>query len=359
MSEVNSTSDSGAADAAAQAGGNTNSGLESVTQDAPQGGETAEATPAEIKKYNLGKIKFRGQEIEVNDITEDEMRRHVQRSKGSSQAYEEAKKYRGEAEKQYREVEQWRKDQAEQSKRIQQDPIRFAIEQGADPLLIQKLTEDHVMDQINREQMSPEARRILELEKQMQDQTKTAESAEQERQSAALMQAAEQQRQKIVPEILKAADAVGLGKTAGNIKRVAQLLHTSTKAGHPLNVAHAVQIAHEENSTLVKSTMGSQATQINDAFKAKDIQSVLRVGKEIESYLGSDILFALQRYGIIKHQHGAPKMPSNTVDTAKSVQPIAEYNTISSDEAEELRKQRVAKLQQNWESSRNSAVRTP
>jgi hypothetical protein len=319
--------------------------------------ETTEGTEAvEPKRYKFEKLKIRGKEVDI-DADEDQVKRYIQQAHGANERYEEAKKIREEANTKFAEHEKWKAGQDEFQNTLKTNPIQAAMDAGADPAVVRDMAEKYLLEQIHRDEMTPEARENIRLKQELDNFNKEKEESAKTQKQQQLEAAASEQRKKIVPEIIKHSDEVGMAKTAANIKRVAETLRIAAKRGLPMSIDKAVAMVHEENGSFVQSTIGGQAKAINDAFKSKDNDAVLKIGKEVESFLGPDVLAALQRYGIVKYRSGTPSMPAQSIDTAKSQRPGTEETELSWDDAEEQRKERVARAQKAWEN--RSAVTAP
>lgn len=301
------------------------------------------------KRYQFKGLKVGDKEIDF-DGDENEVKRRIQQAYGANSAYSEAKKLREEAEQKNGEYLAWKRSQDEHKKSIAKDPmiairraVQDAIDSGVDPESARAAGEQWVLENIKRDEESPEAKRARQAEEKLakrdEEDAKRAKTDQEQR----LAQAAQEERKKIVPEMLKQMDAVGLARTAANLSAVARRLKVASERGVPLTIERAVQMQHEENSTFVKTTVGGQAKAINDAFKSNDHDTVIKIGREVEGFLGEEVLVALQRYGIVKWKTKSPNMPHQAIDTAKSKTAEPEPE-LSYDEVIELRKKKAADL---------------
>lgn len=311
---------------------------------------------AEPKRYKFEKLKIKGKEIDF-EADEDEVKRLIQRGYGSNEAYHEAKRMREEAEQRHAEAMRWQQERESHAKKLQTDPIQAAIEAGATKQQIREIAEKFLLGEIQADEMSPEARRAKELEAEIKRRDELEAKRKKDDEEKTLAQAAAEERKKIVPEMLKFMDAVGVARTASNLSAIANRLKIASQRKTPITVERAVQLQHEDNSEYVRTTVGGQATALNDAYKKNDFDAVTRIGKEIENFVGEDVLVALQRYGIVKWKSRTPNMPNQLADTAKSkAAPTTDESALSEEEKIERRKEHTARLQREWEQKRGAAI---
>lgn len=310
--------------------GNTNIPKASGKTPNPGGGNgggipTKEGTESqEPKRYKFEKLKFKGKEIDFEG-DENEVKRIIMRGLGSDEAYNEAKRMRLEAER--KEAEFYKKQELEKKEieEIASNPtvgikkaIQRMIDAGVAPEKARKAVEDHLYEEIQRDEMSAEAKRAYELEQENKRLKAEREEEQRRREEHELNQSAQEQRKVITQEMLKHMDAFGLAKTAGNLATVARRLQIAHKRGQNLSIEKAVELTHQDNQEYVRATTQSHVKEINEAYKSKEIDKVLAIGKELESFLGEETIVALQRYGIVKFKNQVPKMPQQTFDAAKT-----------------------------------------
>lgn len=298
---------------------------------------------SEPRKYKFEKLKIKGKEIDF-EADEDEVKRLIQRGYGSNEAYHEAKRMREDAERKYAEYQKWQQSQEEHKKKITQNPIQAAIEAGASPQQVRDIAEKWLLEQIKADEMSPEAKRAKELEAELEKRDKADKERTQKEEQERLIQAAEEERKKIVPEFIKHMDAMGIPKTAANLSAAARRLKLAGERGVPMTIEKALQLTHEDNQAYVQGTVGGHAKLINEAYKSNDFDTVMKIGREIETFLGDEALVALQRYGIVKFKTKSPAMPHQVLDTAKTKAAPEEPLELTPDEIVEKRRQRALEL---------------
>lgn len=309
----------------------------------------------EPKKYKFEKIKYKGKEQDL-ELQDEEAKRLIQRGLGSNEAYEEAKKLREDAERKYAEYQRWQASQEEHKKKLITNPIQAAIESGASPQEVRKVAEEYLLGEIQKDEMSAEAREAIQLKAELKKRDEAEAKRIKDEEQNNLQRAAHEERNKIVPEMMKWMDSVGVAKTAANLSNVARRLQAAAKRKIPMSIERAVQLTHEDNMAFVNSTVGGQTKAINDAYKNNDFDTVLKIGKEIEGFLGPEVFVALQRYGIVKWKAKAPNMPNQVIDTAKTKAQAPERPSyLTTEQKEEERKKRVEEAQRRWEASRGAA----
>lgn len=315
----------------------------------------------EPKKYKFEKLKLKGKEVDF-EADEEEVKRLIQRGYGSNEAYHEAKRLREEAERLSNEAYRHKQQQEERKKTYKSDPmaaIRNAVQElidsGVDPRTARAAGEQWLYEKIQEDEMSPDARRAKELEAELKKRDELEAKTKKEQEEAKLNQEAAEYRKQVVPEIIKHMDTLGLAKTAGNISTIARRLQIAAKKNTPMTIERAVELTHQDNQSYVQSTVGVQTKVLNEAYKNKDYDSALKLGREIEQFLGEEVVVALQRYGILKHKSKTPAMPSQIPDTAKTkAAPSDVPSYMSQEEWAEERKRRAAEAQKRWEANRGA-----
>jgi hypothetical protein len=297
---------------------------------------------AESKRYKLEKVKIKGRELDL-DLDEDKLRRYVQQGYEANDRIQEAKRIEQENERKLAEYHEWKKGQEEHKRKFTSNPIQAAIEAGASPHQVREIAERWLLEQIQADEMSPDARRAKELEEKLAKREKEDAERQKKEEGLRIAQAAAEHRKQIVPEIIKHLDALGVARTAANIGSIAKRLKAAADRKTPMTIERAVQLTHEDNQAYIQSALGGQAKQLNEAYKANNFDAVMRVGREIESFLGEEALVALQRYGIVKWKSKTPSMPNQVFDTAKT-KTVEEPRELTRDELLEERRRRAIEL---------------
>ena len=321
---------------------------------APQTGDNLNQSSSgqaeEPKRYKFEKLKFKGKEIDFEG-DENEVKRVIMRGLGSDEAYHEAKRMREEAEK--REARLWEKEEQNKKEReeYKKNPvlgikkaIQTLIDAGVHPQEARRAVEAHLYEEIQRDEMSEDARRAYALEEENKKLALKIENDKKLAEEAELNKHAIEQRKIITTEMLKSMDALGLAKTAQNLASVARRLQMANKLGRKMSIPQAVELTHQDNQSYVKSTTSSYAQAINEAYRNNDTEHLLAVGKELEGFLGEEAVVALQRYGIVKIKNRVPNMPQQIIDAAKTKTSSSPAEEKTLDEIIEERKARAAEL---------------
>jgi hypothetical protein len=189
--------------------------------------------------------------------------------------------------------------------KLKNDPWNTLQALGLDP---RQLSEEKLLEILEEEQMSPEAKRIKELEqkakeyeehdKKRKHQEEELRKEEEKRKNDEEFQALQKNaEQKYEAEFLKAMENTTLTKDERSIRRIADVIYQSALAGEELPVDLAVKLVEEEN------VEGSKAYIRN-----------LR-GDALVEFLGRDVV-----KDILKHETSKLKnpVPDNKPHVSKS-----------------------------------------
>ncbi len=220
----------------------------------------AKAAPSmnEVAKETLAKFKVQidGAEAEVD---QDELIRGYQLAKASHKKFQEASDERKKAEQLYSKV-----------KTNPRDALR---ELELDP---DKLAEDWLTEKISKELMSPEQRRLSELESELA--SIKGEKARIEKQKADELHTAEVERltQEYVKTINNALEAGGLPQDRSIASRVAAHMQEAHNLGYDLPAAEAVKLVKQELKEYYKPVLGnSKIDQIAEMIGESNMKALV------------------------------------------------------------------------------------
>lgn len=312
--------------------------------------KSATGDVGEPKRYKFEKVKIRGKEIDI-DADESQMKRYIQMGYEANERHAEAKRMREEADRIYQENHQRKQQEEKEWEEIQRNPvigvqkaIKNLVAKGLSPQQARAAIEEHLYGEIQKDEMSPDAKRALALEEENRKLKEQWEAERKAKEEENLNQSAAEYRKQIVPQMMSAMDAVGLAKTAANLSSVARRLKIAADQKRPISVDQAVQLTHQDNQAVVQSTIGGQVQALNHAYKSNNMDAVMQIGKELEGFLGDEAIAAIQRYGILKWRNKVPKMPHQAIDTAKSTRAPQEPVEMTRDEILEERKKRALEI---------------
>lgn len=234
---------------------------------------TPAPTPAEIRKMTL---KIDGQDVEM---LESDVKALAQQGKVSGKRFEEAAAMR----KQAQDIIEFAKS----------NPKEFFAKTGMNA---REWAETYLMEELKKEQMSPEQRRAAENEmklKQYEDEKKKALEAKRQEEMARLQAHHAENYDKMFVEALT---KTGLPKTPYTIKRMAELQLVNIKKKLDLGADQLAKLVREDYMAEQKSLFGAYD------------------GDQLLEFLGPDLVKKLSKAQIAK-------LKAKGVKTAASGQP--------------------------------------
>lgn len=182
-------------------------------------------TEAAIKKY---KVKIDGAESEVD---EQELIRGYQLRKVSDSRLQEAM--------------QARKQSEEFVRLLKDNPIQLL----SDPRIgvdIKKLAEDFLLEEIKKEQMSPDQRELSEAKKKLQKYEQWQKQQEEEQIKQKDAQLVEHYQKSYQTEIIDALETSGLPKTQATVNRMIYYMSQALQNGYEMGAKDVVDIVKKD-----------------------------------------------------------------------------------------------------------------
>jgi len=216
-----------------------------------------EEKPAEPSGRRI-KVKIDDEESELD---EDEVIKGYQKAAASTKRFQEAAKLRKEAE--------------ELKEQMLKNPFS-ALSGKMDKRQLREMTEQWLLEQLDEDQLSPEQKRLRELEakeKSWQEEKEDRERKEAEKQ---LQEESSKAAQKYEKEFVSALEARDLPKSYATIKKMAYHVRNAAQQGYDLTVDEAADLVQEELQNDIKDLVGKlDAEQLIRVF-GKDIADKIR-----------------------------------------------------------------------------------
>lgn len=216
-----------------------------AAEGAPGAAETApeQATdgtaPAEAKEPpRRFRVKVDDAEMEVDEA---ELIKGYSRAKAAHRRFEEASSMR-------KEVEGF-------LTALKQNPIAV-LQDPSLGLDFRKIAEDYLYDQIKREEMSPEQRKIQEYERKLAEMQAERERFERESTEQKITEEQHAYAQKIEAEFTEALESSGLPKTTETVRRMAYLKRRALDAGYDMPATDLVVEVRESYLEEQRSVLG-------------------------------------------------------------------------------------------------------
>ncbi len=202
--------------------------------------------------------------IKIKDVEldEDAAYAEIQRARQSSKLLTEAQKRAEAADKKEREF----RERLERVK-TKGDLGELLKDLDLSPEEERKLLAGHLYSRhIEPEQLSPEQKRIRELEAQVAERQRQDEEGKQKEQSAAERQAQEEAFREVENEINAAIESGKLPKSRLLVQSVATWLRRAEAAGRSIPIEHAVQLGKEDAISVTGEVVDSSSVQELEAL---------------------------------------------------------------------------------------------
>jgi hypothetical protein len=270
---------------------------------------TPEVTNAPASKFKLSN----GEEVE-----ESELLHRYQYVKAANERFQSAAAERKAAEAERAKIAEEKAQNEKMLADLKKDPWSTLSSLGLDP---RQLSEDKLLELLEQDSLSPEQKRIRELEakaKEFETKEQERQRLEEERQQNSKKQQEEEEfnqlksqaEKKYEADFLKALESSRLPKNPASIRRVAEKMHQSILAGEEIPVEHAVRLVeHEFRSSLAELVSGLSE-------------------EDLEEFLGVETLKRVRKHDVskLKNPTPAPKVEVKEGSKAKDQSPSKYVN---------------------------------
>jgi len=254
--------------------------------------EAAKRLAAERKRY---KVKVDGEEAEVD---EDELLRGYQTTRAAMKRMEEVAQLRGQ-------LESFVKD-------FQTDPVstlkKLAAIPGEKGAQFRDAVEKFLYEELQKEKMTPEQRELAEAKEKLRAAEEQRKAVEESQRQAKLQAAQAHWAKKYDEEITAALQDpnIGLPKTPATVRRMAELMGKSLRAGLDIPATDVARLVREEYLEAQREVVSNLD------------------GEQLVRYLGEDVAKKIRAYDVArlkaKPAPGAPA-PAPAKPAAQPAQP--------------------------------------
>lgn len=211
----------------------------------PVENSTTEQVAPEVKVPNIKKLKYKvdGKEFEesLNLDDEESLRHHVQMSKA-------AQKRMSEAANEKKQVQQF-------VRALKENPLAV-LNNPSLGLDFRKLAEQYLLEEIQRETMSPEQIKLKQAEKIIQERENEFKSKREKEEQAQIEQLQSHYVQEYEKTIVTALSDSGLPKNPMTVKRMAELMQKNIQHGMDLEPKDLARLVREELVSELQSIVG-------------------------------------------------------------------------------------------------------
>lgn len=262
-----------------------------TTEETVEADSAATETPKEEIKAQIQemkkklKLKVDGREIEeeIDFNNEDSLREMLQKGKSADSKFQKAS--------------QMEKQMNQLIKLFQEDPESALIKMGHDP---DKLMEQRIEKRIKEMEMSPEQKKIAEMEARLADRENKLKQIEQEKHEAEKARMQEEFSRKLDTEITEALSTSRLPKSPYVLNRLANTMLDAMKMGYE-------DVSAKDVLPIIEKQINSE---IQEMFSAMPEEV-------IEAMLGQNVTEKLRKHRLAKMRK-APETASAVKATGKS-----------------------------------------
>lgn len=250
------------------------------------------------QKIYKAKIDGEEQEFDVSNPEDvEELLKGYQLAVGAGKRFEEAAALRKQAQQDTKMAQELLKLLKESPESVLMHPdIGYTEEQ------LQEFAEKVIAKKIEEEQLTPEQKKIKELEVQLEKERKEREQATKQEQELAIKEAQEYYENTFTEEINKVLPKYGLPKSPKTVSQMAQYLITAKEAGADLDFDRAARMVKRDLDLWNKEVYGSLD------------------GEDLVKALNPQVLDKVRKTLLQKAKQQPKTTPAKTVDTASSAQ---------------------------------------
>jgi len=257
---------------------------------------TDDQSGTQAEKIRL-KFKTKIDDIEEEvELDEDQIKRDYQRMKASDKRFQEASTLRKQA------------DEFISKLKDKQGLIEVLRQAGHDP---RALAEEFLGNELRVELMTPEQKRIYELERDLFITRQTQKQRDDQEMSAKEAQATEKLSQQMNQEIIEALKSANIPQEAYSVRRMADIIRNGFSHGEVISWSDAAKILERDIKTQVSSVVKKMSPEkILETF-GEEVANTIR--KYDLSKLQNPIRQSRRQNG----QAALPKEPGRTYTTEK------------------------------------------
>lgn len=231
---------------------------------------------AEEKARQRFKVKIDDEELEVD---QDEVVKGYQKAQASTKRFQEASRIKKEAE--------------ELREQMLQNPFA-ALSDKMDKKQLREMTEQWLLEQLNEDQLSPEQRRLRELEAKEKAWQEEREDRERKAAESKLQEDASRAAQEYEKQFVSALEARDLPKSFATIKKMAYHIRNAAQNNYELSVDEAADLVQDEVQNDIRDLVGKLNTE------------------QILKILGKDVADKIRKHDVSKLKNPTSKAPQKS-----------------------------------------------
>lgn len=220
------------------------------------------------------------------------------------------------ANKRFMEASRKEKEIEARLSKLKSSPIEALLETGLREEDLQDHMEKFLIQKLEHEKLTPEQKRVKELERILAEKEAKEQELESKRQQEAQEAEVSKWEQDYTNQFTKAMDEGKLPKTAHAARKVAEIMSAALEAGHELSVDDAIEIFNEDHNNYLQSFIKSLSVE------------------DVQSLLGDDFIKKVRKSDVEKIQNPTPKQAAT-----KKAETKKDDRKLASDFFKELDKQ--------------------
>lgn len=230
---------------------------ESDDESDEQSKEKAKTVPVTPPAKRKVRVKVDGKESEVD---EDEIVRDYQKFRAADKKFQEAAKLR--------------KDAEALIDLLKNDPVK-ALEHPSIGKNFKELAENYLIEQLKREQMTPEQRELMEARQKLEQFEKAQQEQQKQFEEQKMAELANHYEQEYQKSIIDALQNSGLPKTNVTVRRMAYYMHRALEQGYEVSAKDVVSLVKKDYHREIQELLGAADGDILEGLLG-DVSKKLR-----------------------------------------------------------------------------------
>jgi hypothetical protein len=193
------------------------------------------------------------------------------------------------ANKRFMEAAKKEKDLESRVSKLKSAPIQAMLDAGISEQELQDHLEQYLVGKLEYEKMTPEQKRLKELEQKLAEKEAKEKEAEERRRLEQEQAEVAKWEEDYNNQFIQAMEEGRLPKTAHAARKVAEIMYSALESGHDLSIDDAIDIFNEDHNQYLQSFI-----------KSLDVDAV-------QNLLGEDFVKKVRKSDVEKVQNPTPK----------------------------------------------------
>lgn len=279
--------------------------------------EKAEAKPKVKKKFVVDKKEV---ELELDDETTD---RYIQKALAADKRIEAAAKERRELEGMASQIQQQRAQLQQLFQTLQggdEETAQQMLIQAMGPERFAAISKKYLLTQYEYDQLSPEARRAYDAERRAVAAEEQLQQRQRTDEEMKINELKSQNSKEFEGMIIKAIETNMIPKSERAIGHFVDYMKKFVERDIPIDEQAMTRIASavkEDNIITIRGLVSGFTEEAKKALASKDQQKLVKIGEELTSLFGDEIISLIRRSDLAKLRSSQPELPKQIFETPR------------------------------------------